>query len=406
MSQKATSKMSPFELKSILALSSIMSLRMLGLFMILPLFAAYVQDLANSTPLLIGLALGVYGLTQGLFQIPFGALSDHFGRRPIILAGLCLFIAGSVLAAFAANIYLMLFARALQGAGAIGSTIIATIADLTREDQRTKAMAINGITIGFSFMLAMMLGPAIASIISVKNIFWVASAFGLLGILILFFLVPTPTKISFHADVEAEPRQFFSILTDPQLLRLNSSVFFLHAIFTATFVALPLSLLHDAGITNTNLWKLFVPALIVAFLFSFSCIYRAEKKHQLKKYFLGGILIISLAEYLFATHSSNPWFSFISLTLFFSGFSLLEAFLPSWVSRVAPRTRKGTALGIYSSSQFLGIFAGGSIGGLLFGEFGLQQVYLFCVAFTLVWLLIAFGMKSPQYSSTPQPVSQ
>lgn len=394
--------MTPTERRAVTSLAGIMSLRMLGLFMILPVFSLYAHDLAASTPFLLGLAMGIYGLTQALFQIPFGMLSDHIGRKPIIAFGLVIFIIGSIVAGLSHSIYMMIIGRALQGAGAVGSTIIATIADLTREDQRTKAMAINGITIGLSFSVAMILGPVFTNWIQVSGIFWLAAIFGVLGIILLFTVTPTPAKTSWHSDAEPEPAQFFTIMKEPQLARLNLGVLILHAIFTASFVVIPISLQKYAGYAASQQWSIYVPALALAFIFSIAMIGIAERKQQVKKFFVTGIVILAIAELFLWMWAQSVFLSACGLFLFFTAFSLLEAFLPSWVSRAAPKARKGTALGIYSCSQFLGIFIGGSFGGWLYGAFGLLHVYLFCILLALIWLAIAFGMKNLQHPTSHQ----
>jgi predicted MFS family arabinose efflux permease len=377
---------------AVVSLATIMSLRMLGLFMVLPVFSLYANQLAGATPLLIGLAMGIYGLTQALLQIPFGALSDHFGRRKIIAIGLILFALGSLLAAFSHNIFSMILARALQGAGAIGSTVIASIADLTSEKQRTKAMAITGMTIGASFSLAMMLGPLLAAWMNVDGIFQLAVLFSIIALIILFTLVPS-APLMHHTDVEPSTQQFLSLLKQPDLQRLNCGIFMLHIIFTASFVVIPISLQHMAGLHGKQQWWLYLPILFFAFLATLPVIIFAEKKQRVKEVFLGAIVLLSLAEFLLWIFAHHLLLSAISLLLFFTAFSVLEAFLPSLVSRTAPPSRKGTALGIYSCAQFLGIFVGGIAGGWLYGALGLTYVYLFCAALAIFWLAIAFRMK-------------
>jgi MFS family permease len=391
-----STKMTPLELRGAFSLSMVMALRMLGLFMILPVFSLYAASLENATPLLIGIAMGVYGLTQALFQIPFGFLSDHLGRRKIIALGLIIFILGSIIAALADTMTCMIIGRALQGMGAVGSTIMAMIADLTRQEQRTKAMAIAGITIGFAFSLALIVGPIFANWI---NLFWLGAILGLFAICVLFTWVPTPAKETWHPETEPELTQFSTLFKEPELLRLNAGIFILHAVLTATFIVLPLSLQNMAGLVGNKQWIFYFPILVVAFLMSIPFIISAEKKHRVKPYFLGAIAIITIAELLLWLFAKNILLSALSLLLFFTAFSLLEAFLPSLVSRSAPPARKGTALGIYSCSQFLGIFVGGALGGWLYGAFGLTNVFLFCALLTSLWLAIAFGMKKPQYSS-------
>jgi MFS family permease len=392
--------MTSTERQAVFSLSVIMSLRMLGLFMVLPLFALYASHLPGATPFLIGLGMGVYGLTQALLQIPFGALSDHFGRKKIIVSGLCLFILGSVIAATSHHIESMLLGRALQGAGAIGSTLIALIADLTRPQQRTKAMAISGITIGISFSLAMIAGPIAAVWIQISGIFWLAALFGIIAIILVLTVVPTSALIIKHPQSESTLQQFLILLRHPELSRLNIGIFFLHLIFTASFVVIPMSLQTLLDLHSHQQWMLYLPTLIVSFLISIACIRIAEKKHQIKDFFIGSIFLLAMAEFLLWIFAHQLLLSALSLLLFFSAFSLLEAFLPSLVSRTAPPHRKGTALGIYSCSQYLGIFAGGILGGWLYGASGPLQVYLLCAILAIAWSAIAFNMKNAQYSIT------
>ncbi|MCC2666646.1 MAG: yajR [Gammaproteobacteria bacterium] len=399
-SNSKTSKMNPIERQAVFSLSTILCLRMLGLFMALPLFALYASHLSGATPLLIGLSMGIYGLVQALLQIPFGALSDHVGRKKIIALGLCIFAIGSMIAALSHTIWGMLLGRALQGAGAVGSTIIALIADLTRTAQRTKAMAISGITIGLSFSLAMILGPITAAWLQVNGIFWLAALLSIIAIILLFTLVPTPGLVrhTLPTQNKSYSQPFLALLKHNELKRLNSGIFLLHFLFTASFVAIPISLQTLAGLNSNQQWMLYLPALIISFLFSIACIAIAEKKHWVKPFFIGSIILIGIAEFLLWIFAHHLLLSALSLLLFFSAFSLLEAFLPSLVSRAAPPAHKGMALGIYSCSQFLGIFAGGTLGGWLYGTFGLISIYLFCTILALVWSAIAFNMKNPQYS--------
>lgn len=390
-------KMNSTERRSALMLASIMSLRMLGLFMVLPVFSLYAHQLRGATPALIGFSMGIYGLTQAIFQIPFGACSDKVGRNQMITLGLIIFGLGSILAACTHTMWGMIIARALQGAGAVGSTIIALMADLTRENQRTKAMAIIGMTIGMSFSIAMLLGPILNPWLNVNGIFWLAALFSLLAIFILHRWVPTPAKTIWHADAEPDRHSFLTLLKLPELNRLNISIFLLHAIFTASFVVLPISLQTHAGLTENHQWHVYLPVLLLAFICSIPCIILAEKKQRLKHFFLAAIFMLGFAELLFWLFANSIFFSAISLFLFFTGFSILEAFLPSLVSKTAPAARKGTALGIYSCCQFLGIFAGGSLAGWLYGQFGLLNVFLFCTTLTILWATLAFRMKNPQH---------
>lgn len=376
------------------SLAVVMSLRMLGLFMVLPLFSLYAHQLPGATPFLIGIALGVYGLTQALLQIPFGMLSDHLGRRKIIVFGLLLFAIGSAIAALSHNITLMIIGRAIQGMGAVGSTIMAMIADLTRPTQRTKAMAIAGMTIGMSFTFAIMLGPLLATWLRVPGLFWIAVIMSFVAIIVMFTIVPTPTQLTFHQDAEPDLAQFSNVLLHPTLKYLYFSIFFVHAIFTATFVVVPISLEKFAGLSSHQQWWLYLPLMLIAFALSIVMIVLAEKKKQLKAYFITAICILGIAELLWWLDAKNLFISALALLLFLTAFSLLEAFLPSLVSKIAPPSRKGTAMGIYSCSQFLGIFVGGLLGGWLYGMWSLNIVYLFCVIIVLVWVTMAIKMKS------------
>lgn len=384
--------MNAIECRAAFSLAAIMSLRMLGLFMVLPVLSLYASHLPYATPFLIGLSLGIYGLTQGIFQIPFGMLSDYFGRKKLIALGLIIFAAGSMIAAVSHTIFGMILGRALQGTGAVGSTIIAMLADLTHENERTKAMAIVGITIGLSFLASMILGPLLASWISIPGIFWLAVLLSGAALLLLIFYVPVPAKEIWHADTEPDMKYFFSLLKDAQLLALNLGIFLLHAILTASFVIIPLSL-QKAGLQNNQQWMLYLPVLILSFVVSLILIIFSERKHWQNSVFTASIALLGISELLLWIFSKYLLIFAVGLLLFFTAFSLLEAFLPSRVSKMAPPQYKGTALGIYSCSQFLGIFVGGSLGGLLYGALGLTDVYLFCVALTIVWLIIAFKMK-------------
>jgi predicted MFS family arabinose efflux permease len=260
-------------------------------------------------------------------------------------------------------------------------------------------MAISGMTIGLSFTLAMILGPLVAPFIQVSGIFWLAVFFSGIGILLLLTVVPNDPHMSFHSEAEPELSDLPSLLKHTELVRLNVGVFFLHAIFTASFVIVPIGLQKLAGLHGNQQWILYLPILLLAFLFTIPCIILSEKKHLVKEFFIGGVFLLSIAESLLWIFSHSLLLSAFSLLLFFTAFSFLEASLPSLVSKTAPAKRKGTALGIYSSSQFFGIFVGGTMGGWLYGTFGLTEVHLFCATLALIWLAIAFTMKNPQYSS-------
>ena len=392
--------MNKTERKSATSLALLMSFRMLGLFMILPIFTLYARKLTGSTPQLIGVALGIYGLTQACLQIPFGMLSDKFGRKPIIFLGLILFAIGSAVAALSHSIHGVILGRALQGGGAVGAVIIALLADSTKDEDRTKAMAMLGMTIGVAFAVAVVLGPALNAIIGVPGIFWLTAILALVGILILFFVVPTPKKTVFHRDAEPVPALFKSILSNTQLLRLDIGIFIQHGILTASFIVIPVALQHVVGIHESHQWILYLPILLIAYCAMVPFIIIAEKKRKMKPIFLGCIFVIVISQTILWKWHSTMFPFVIALILFFTAFTILEASLPSLVSKIAPAGSKGTAMGVYSTSQFLGIFVGGVLGGWLYANGGITGVFTLCACAALIWFIIAVSMQRPPHLAT------
>ena len=392
-------QMTATERRAAFWLAGVFSLRMLGLFMILPVFALYAEHLRGNTPALAGLAIGIYGFSQALFQIPFGFLSDHYGRKRIIYIGLLIFAAGSMVAALADSIHGVILGRALQGGGAVSAAVMALAADLTREEHRIKVMATIGVTIGLSFAASMILGPVLNSWIGVPGIFWLTSLFALLGIAVVRFQVPDPVSSRVHRDAEPVASQFGRVLLDGQLLRLNFGIFTLHLLLTATFVAVPLAL-RDAGLPSNQHWEIYLLALLFSIVVMVPLIIVAEKYRQLKVVFVGAILTLVATEFgLLNLHDTVLEIAAL-LLVFFSAFNLLEATLPSLIAKMAPPDAKGTAMGIYSSSQFLGAFAGGAIGGWLRGLLGLKGVFAFTTFGAIAWLLVAWNMANPRYLSS------
>lgn len=388
-------RMSGPERRASVALAGIFTLRILGLFLILPVFSLHAESYQGYTPVLAGLAIGVYGLTQALFQVPFGMLSDRIGRKRVIVAGLLIFAAGSVVAALSESMWGVVVGRALQGFGAIGAAIIALTADLTREDQRTKAMAIIGVSIGFAFALAMMVGHALTGLVGISGLFWLTGGLALVGIAVLYRYVPTPVTSRFHRDVQPLPAQFREILSDRELLRLDTGIFILHLILTATFVALPLALRDSAGLPGDAHWMVYVPVLLGSVILMVPFVLYADRRNRLKTVFLGAVACLAAAECGIAWFGSDLLVLIAMMVLYFTAFSILESSLPSLVSRIAPSDKKGTALGLYSTAQYLGAFAGGLLGGWLHGAWGTGAVFWFCGALVLAWLLGALGMRNP-----------
>ncbi len=390
------SPMTATERRAATGLALIFALRMLGLFMILPVFALLAADLEGATPQLVGLAIGAYGFTQAILQIPFGLLSDRIGRKKVIAAGLLLFAAGSVVAAEAQDIWQVILGRALQGSGAVAAAIMALAADLTREEHRTKAMAMIGMSIGLAFAVSMVAGPVVGHWLGLSGLFWTTAGLAFLGLVVLFTLVPNPAVIRFHRDAEVQPSRFSSVLRNPDLLRLDFGILSLHAILTATFVAVPLALREYAAIPTFKHSYIYLPVMAASVLFMVPLVIIAERKGRLKSVFLLAIALIALAEAgLFGYHDQLPGIV-LGMLVFFTGFNLLEALLPSLVSKTAPVDLKGTAMGIYSSCQFLGAFVGGAAGGWLHAHHGLAGVFAFCAALAGLWGLIALGMKPPR----------
>jgi len=391
--------MTPQERRSALSLAVIFALRMLGLFMILPVFALYAEGLADVTPMLVGIAIGIYGLTQALLQIPFGMASDRLGRKPVIAAGLLIFAVGSAVAALADGIWGVIIGRALQGSGAVAAAVMALAADLTREEHRTKAMAVIGTSIGISFVAAMVLGPVLDELIGVAGLFWLIAIMALLGIAVLYLLVPTPRVSRQHRDAEAVPAQMGSMLRNGQLLRLDFGIFVLHLCLTASFVVLPL-MLRDTGFAPRDHWMLYLPVMVLALAAMVPFIIVAEKRRRMKPILLGAIATLLLATAGFAAAPITLASLAGLMWVFFTAFNLLEASLPSLVSKTAPADAKGTAMGVYSSSQFLGAFAGGALGGWLHQFYGEQMVFVICSALVFAWLLGAATMRPPVYLTT------
>jgi MFS family permease len=384
--------MQPAEFRATASLALVFSVRLLGLFMVYPVFAAYAGGLGGANPYLIGEALGIYGLTQGLLQIPFGLLSDKFGRKLMIVIGLLLFIAGSVVAAGSTSIAGLIFGRALQGAGAVGSVILAMLADLTSEGSRTKAMAVVGITIGGSFLIALVVGPIIASFVGVPGLFWLMGILGLAGIGIILMAVPAPRRLEVHRDAETVPRVLGAVLRNRALLRLDLGIFVLHAVLTAMFLVVPSLLRTTLSVGPDSDWKIYLPVLLVSVLVM-GAVVGFERRQKGQAVFIGAIVALAASNVLMAVGGGHAVALIGALVVFFSAFNILEASLPSLVSKAAPAEAKGTALGVYSSLQFLGIFAGGAAGGWLNQHSGSSGVFAFTIALVLLWLIGALVLR-------------
>ena len=374
-----------------MSLAGITSIRMFGLFLLLPVLAAYAADFPKSTPLLIGMAMGAYGLTQALLQIPFGLMSDRFGRKLIISIGLLLFFCGSVVAALATSVEWLIAGRALQGSGAVSAAVLALTADLTREEQRTKAMAGIGMAIGAVFLLSLTVAPPLAQAIGVDGLFWLTALLALLATAILLLFVPTPERRLRHRDVVPVSSQISAVLADGQLARLDFGIFILHLLMTAMFVVLPGEISRLGGLDLALHWRVYLPVVLLSVIGMIPLILIGSRPGLASGMFrlATGILVISLASLALASGNFHNFFALlISLWLYFVGFNALEAMLPSLVSQVAPAASKGTAIGVYNTMQFLGIFFGGLLGGLVAGHFGAAMVWWLGAAIAMLWVMV------------------
>lgn len=396
MSETSSPGMNSLERRATFSIAGVFSTRMLGLFMIFPVFAIFAeQEFANITGLQIGLAIGAYGLTQAFLQIPYGMLSDRFGRKPLIQIGLLVFLFGSIVCAISESIEMMILGRAIQGAGAVAAVLTASVSDLVREPYRLRAMAIVGITIGLSFTLSLVMGPLLASFMGVRGIFWVIAGLSVVGMLLVAFSVPPIVNQQFQREAGTVPSQLMEVIKDPQLLRLDVGVFVLHAILTAMFIVVPFLLRDQANLDSLDHWHLYLPVMLLSFVLMVPLIILAESKGRMKQIFAGAIFMIALAQLgLSQWHNSFIWL-FGWLLLFFTAFNVLEASLPSLVVKLAPADKKGTASGVYSTSQFLGAAIGGAIGGYFYQLYGYNGVFLFTLSIGLVWFLLALTMEKP-----------
>ena len=383
------------EKRAAAGLAAIFGLRMLGMFLILPVFALYAEHLPGGADhTLVGLALGMYGLTQAILMIPFGMASDRIGRKKVIIFGLLVFALGSFVAATATDIYWTIFGRALQGAGAISAAVTAMLADLTREEHRTKAMALVGSTIGLAFAVSLVAGPALNRVIGVPGIFALTGILALAAIWVVKVWVPDPADSHFHADAQANPARLKDVLRNRQLLRLDFGIFALHAAQMAMFVVVPVAL-KNSGLAADHHWSVYLPVLLGSFVLMVPAIIYGEKRGRMKPVFIGAVALMLLAQFGLAFGIDHFWGIVWALFFYFVAFNLLEASLPSLISKLAPVSAKGTAMGVYNTAQALGLFFGGAFGGWLAQHHGFQAVFLFCVALMAAWLVASLSMTPP-----------
>ena len=370
-----------------LKVSLVMSVRMLGLFMLFPVMSVYASEYDNSTPFLVGMAIGIYGLTQALLQIPFGYLSDRFGRKPILILGLLIFFIGSVIAANTSNILLVVIGRAFQGGGAISAVLMAFLADSVNEENRAKANAFVGFQIGVAFMLSLLIGPIISAKVGLQGLFWSIAFLSILAMLIVISLKHSPPVIYYKLSLRA----FKDIMTK-ELIAIDFSVFSLHLILAAGFIVMPILIVENQIVSMSDNWHLYLPAILLSFLGMLPLIVISEKFQKTKYILMLSILLLIVSQLLFLNTNYNFSLFLATLTIFFIAFNSIEALLPSLLSRKASSEKRGLAMGVFSTSQFLGTFFGGAIGGLIYDIYDLNSVFLFTIFVAIIWWFLILFM--------------
>lgn len=389
------SGLNSIEKRAAISLALVFGLRMLGLFMIMPVFAIYGQSLEGYSPLWVGIAIGAYGLTQACLQIPMGMLSDRYGRKIIILIGLVIFCIGSLVAASSDSIVGVTIGRAIQGMGAIASTILALAADVTRDEQRPKVMAIIGMCIGLSFAVSLIVGPIIVESVGLSGLFKLISGLSLLAMLVVLFIVPNSVTRAPKGDTRAAPKLIKDMLKDGQLLRLDVGIFVLHLVLTSIFVVLPLMLIN-LDFKSTDHWQLYFPTLMLSFFLMVPLIVIGAKRESMKQIYRLALLMLASSLVMMFVLQHSFIGLFVAVVVFFTAFNYLEASLPSLIAKFAPAGQKGTAMGIYSSSQFFGAFWGGIIGGICYQYLGLIGVFLTSTLLVICWWFYSAGMINPK----------
>lgn len=384
-------KLTPSERRASVALAGLFACRMLGLFLLLPVFAVAARGLpGGDDPARVGLALGMYGLTQAFMQIPFGLASDRWGRRPVVLAGLLLFVIGSVVCAQADDVFWITVGRAIQGAGAISAAVTAWLADATRDEVRTRAMAMVGGSIGLSFAVSLVAAPLLVGAWGLPGLFWTIACLGLASLAVARWVVPVVPR----GDARSmQGARMGEVLRHPDLLRLNFGVFVLHFVQVSLFVVAPALLAHTGDLDTQALWKVYLPIILVSFVLMVPVVFVAETRRAHRGALLASVAGLALVCGLLPLAVDGFYALVAGLTGFFVAFNVLEALQPSLVSRVAPQAYKGLALGFYNTAQAAGLFAGGAVGGTLAAHAGAPGVFLAAAGLAVVWLAVGWGMR-------------
>lgn len=402
MAKQTKTQMLPTEWRASTSLAGVYALRMLGMFLVLPVLALHARELpgaaAGEEMKMVGYAMAAYAMTQALFQLPLGMASDKFGRKKVIYAGMLLFAIGSLMATFAESVQMLILARAIQGAGAVSAAVTALLADLTREEVRTRAMSMIGLSIGITFSLSLILSPILTQWVGVNGLFAIMSALTLASIAVVAKITPAePRQHRLHQDTQTQWRRMGEVLQNTRLLNLNFGIFTLQTCLMAMFATLPFAL-HNLGLEKTQHWIIYLPATIIGLILMIPAIIIGETRNKLKPVFLLGIILTALAQFALIASIHSTWLIAVCLIIYFIGFNILEASLPSLVSKIAPSDLKGTAMGVYNTLQSVGLLVGGICGALIYDAYGHYGVLIFCTVLTLVWLMFA------SISPAPKPV--
>ncbi|QKF81257.1 MFS transporter [Halarcobacter ebronensis] len=378
-------------IKSILPLSSIIALRFFGLFLVLPVLSVYAINLYGATTTLVGIVIGGYALTQMIFQVPFGVMSDKLGRKGTIITGLVLFGIGSIFCAIANDILLLMLGRFLQGAGAIGAVVSATISDLVKEEERSKAMAIMGMSIGISFAAAMVLGPTIGALAGVQTLFYLTAVIAFGSIFVLIKFVPDPPKITHSYP---DDKQLLQVLTNINLIKMNTTNFLQKGLMTFAFMIIPMILTKNFGWQMSELWMVYLPSMIFGILAMGPAAIFAEKKSKFREILSLGIVFFAVS-YLLMGFSSSSIMFVIGVVIFFIGFNMHEPIMQSQTSKYAKVHQRGLVLGIFNSFGYLGTFLGGVFGGIFFGKVSLSTLAITITIICVVWIILILTMRNP-----------
>lgn len=399
MARKPKIQMLPSEWRASTSMAGVYALRMLGMFLVLPVLALHAHALAGGhdaeSMKMVGLAMAVYGLTQAVLQLPLGMLSDKIGRKKTIYFGMTVFALGSFMAAAANSVEMLIVARALQGAGAVSAAVTALLADLTRDEVRTRAMSMVGLSIGLTFSASLVLSPVLTQFVGVNGLFVLMGVLSLASLALVKFYTPDPIQSRFHEDAQAQPARIGEVLKNGQLLRLNYGIFALHTGLMVIFTVLPFAL-RDLGWEKFEHWRVYLPATVIGLVLMVPAIIVGETRNKLKQVFVAGIALVLLAQLALLFSLQSVWWIGLCLVVYFIGFNILEASLPSLVSKIAPSDLKGTAMGVYNTLQSLGVFAGGLLGSKIYAVAGFGGVFGFCCAIILVWLVLAVLAPAPK----------